>query len=40
MRKGENMAKKVRCAEKTKEGKRCKNTVSGNSKCCATHKKK
>ena len=40
MMKGENMAKKVRCAAKTKEGKRCKLTASGKSKFCATHKKK
>jgi hypothetical protein len=38
--KGENMAKKVRCAANTKDGKRCKNTASGNSKNCATHNKK
>jgi hypothetical protein len=40
MKKGENMAKKLRCAAKTKEGKRCKNTASGKSKFCASHKKK
>jgi len=40
MRKGEKMAKKLRCVEKTKEGKRCKNIATGNSKCCAAHKKK
>ncbi len=39
MRKGENMAKKARCAAKTKEGKRCKNSASGKSKNCAVHKK-
>jgi hypothetical protein len=33
-------AKKVKCAAKTKERKRCKNTVSGKSKCCASHKRK
>jgi hypothetical protein len=33
-------AKKVRCGAKTKEGKQCKNTASGKSKFCATHKKK
>jgi hypothetical protein len=33
-------AKKVRCSAKTKEGKICKNTVSGKSKFCAAHKKK
>jgi len=38
--KGEDMAKKLRCAAKTKEGKRCKNTATGKSKCCAVHKKK
>ena len=39
MKKGENMAKKARCAAKTKEGKKCKNSASGKSKKCATHKK-
>jgi hypothetical protein len=40
--KGEIMAKSknVRCAAKTKQGKRCKNTASGKSKFCASHKKK
>jgi hypothetical protein len=38
-RKGENMAKKVRCAAKTKEGKRCKNSARGRSKNCAAHKR-
>jgi hypothetical protein len=33
-------AKKVRCAAKTKEGKRCKNTASSKSKCCPSHKRK
>ena len=33
-------AAKVRCSAKTKEGKRCKNLVSGKSKFCASHKKK
>ena len=33
------MAKKVRCAAKTKDGKRCKNSASGKSKNCAVHKK-
>jgi hypothetical protein len=32
--------KKVRCSAKTKEGKRCKNTASGKSKSCASHKRK
>lgn len=32
-------AKKVRCAAKTKAGKRCKNYASGRSKYCASHKK-
>jgi len=32
-------AKKARCAAKTKEGKRCKNSASGRSKNCASHKK-
>jgi len=32
-------AKKARCASKTKEGKRCKNSASGRSKNCAAHKK-
>ena len=42
MQKGESMAKakKVKCAAKTKEGKKCKNTASGKSKFCASHKKK
>jgi len=40
IRKGENMAKKLRCAAKTKEGKRCKNSASGKSKNCAAHKRK
>jgi hypothetical protein len=31
---------KVRCSAKTKEGKRCKNTASGKSKSCASHKRK
>jgi len=34
------MAKTSKCAAKTKEGKKCKNTASGKSKFCATHKKK
>jgi hypothetical protein len=34
------MAKKARCVAKTKEGKQCKNSCSGKSKFCATHKKK
>jgi hypothetical protein len=33
-------AKKAMCAAKTKEGKKCKNTASGKSKFCTTHKKK
>jgi len=33
-------AKKVRCSAKTKEGKKCKNTASGISKSCASHKRK
>jgi hypothetical protein len=33
-------AKAARCAAKTKEGKRCKNTATGKSKFCASHKKK
>lgn len=32
-------AKKVRCAAKTKAGKRCKRYASGRSKYCAAHKK-
>lgn len=32
-------AKKARCAAKTKEGKKCKNTATGKSKFCASHKK-
>jgi hypothetical protein len=34
------MVKKAKCAAKTKEGKACKNSASGKSKFCATHKKK
>jgi hypothetical protein len=34
------MEKKAKCAAKTKEGKQCKNSVTGKSKFCATHKKK
>jgi len=33
-------AKKVRCAGKTKEGKRCKRMASPPSKFCHAHKKK
>jgi len=33
-------AKTPKCVAKTKEGKKCKNTASGKSKFCATHKKK
>ena len=32
--------KKVRCSASTKEGKRCKNTATGKSKNCASHKRK
>ena len=32
--------KKARCAAKTKEGKKCKNSVAGKSKFCAVHRKK
>ncbi len=32
--------KKVRCAAKTKEGKRCKNWAVAPSKFCYVHKKK
>lgn len=32
--------KKVRCTAKTKAGKACKNTASGKSTKCASHKKK
>jgi hypothetical protein len=32
-------AKKVKCAAKTKAGKKCKNYASGRSKYCASHKK-
>lgn len=31
--------KKVRCAAKTKEGKRCKRMAVGKSKFCSVHKK-
>jgi hypothetical protein len=34
------MAKKARCAAKTKEGKRCKNIVTGKLKTCASHKRR
>ena len=33
-------AKKVKCAAKTTKGTKCKNTASGKSKYCTTHKKK
>jgi hypothetical protein len=33
-------AKVVKCAAKTREGKKCKNNAVGKSKFCATHKKK
>jgi hypothetical protein len=33
-------ARTAKCAAKTKEGKKCKNTASGKYKFCATHKKK
>gem|GEM_PF-1261984 len=32
--------KKVKCAAKTKSGKKCKNYAVGRSKYCVTHKKK
>ncbi len=32
--------KKLKCAAKTKEGKKCKRTASGKSKFCSSHKKK
>jgi len=32
--------KKVQCAAKTKEGKRCRKSAVGKSKYCATHRKK
>jgi len=32
--------KKVKCAAKTTKGTICKNTATGKSKFCATHKKK
>jgi len=38
MAKAKKVAKKARCAAKTKEGKRCKRTASGRSKNCAAHK--
>ncbi len=31
--------KKVRCAAKTRDGKRCKNFASGRSKYCKAHQK-
>jgi hypothetical protein len=38
--KGGIMAKKAKCASKTKEGKKCKNFASGKSKFCSSHKKR
>lgn len=32
--------RKVRCAAKTKDGKRCKNSAAGKSKFCGVHKGK
>ena len=32
--------KKIRCAAKTKDGKRCKRFTDGRSKFCALHKKR
>jgi len=32
--------KKVKCAAKTNAGTACKNTATGKSKFCASHKKK
>jgi len=42
LKEGGDMAqvKKAKCAAKTTKGTKCKNTVSGKSKFCATHKKK
>ena len=34
------VTKKVRCAAKTKDGKRCKRFTDGRSKFCALHKKR
>jgi hypothetical protein len=34
------MAKKAKCVSKTKAGKKCKNTASGKSKSCSSHKKR
>jgi hypothetical protein len=34
------MAKKARCASKTKSGKRCKNPARAKVKTCASHKKR
>ena len=34
------VGKKVRCAGKTKAGKRCKRFTDGKSKFCSAHKKK
>lgn len=36
---GGNMAK-AKCAGKTKAGKKCKNSVAGKGKYCASHKKR
>ena len=33
-------SKTPKCAASTKEGKKCKNSASGKSRFCATHKKK
>ncbi len=38
-KKAAKKAKKVRCAAKTKEGKRCKRMAVGSSKHCSVHKK-
>ena len=34
------VAKKVRCAGKTKDGKRCKRFTNGKAKLCSLHKRK
>jgi hypothetical protein len=38
-KKAAKKVKKVRCAAKTKEGKKCKRMAVGNSKFCSVHKK-
>jgi hypothetical protein len=39
-KKAKKKVAKKRCAAKTRDGKKCKRTVVGNSKYCSVHKKK